>query len=435
MQVSVFPADPAARGEDVGTHAIATTMVAMGNRARNSALILAQTPRTSKDRALIVAARVLRSRSSLITSANAIDMESAQELSQSMRDRLLLNEGRIEAMAQGLEAIAALPDPIGSVLGEWTRPNGLRISKVRVPLGVIGIIYESRPNVTADAGGLCLKAGNAALLRCGSESFSSSQTIIACLAEGLTAAGLPNDALQMVPTTDREAVGMMLRMVGIIDIIVPRGGKSLIKRLMIESKVPLFQSLEGICHTYVHTAANITKARSVILNAKMRRTGICGATETLLVDRAVAKTMLPAILSDLIMVGCEIRGCPETRALESRALVATEDDWKSEYLEAILSVKIVADLDEAIDHINTYGSHHTDAILTEDVVAAERFMTKVDSAITLHNASTQFADGGEFGMGAEIGISTGKLHVRGPIGVEQLTSFKYKIRGSGQIRP
>ncbi len=436
MPVSVFPADPAAAtGEDFGTHAMATTMVAMGNRARNAALILAQTQRTAKDQALTVAARVLRSRSANITFKNIEDMEAAKELSQSMRDRLWLNEARIEGMAQGLEAIAALPDPIGSVLGEWTRPNGLRISKVRVPLGVIGIIYESRPNVTADAGGLCLKAGNAALLRCGSESFYSSQAIMDCLAEGLTAAGLPNDALQMVQTTDRAAVGMMLSMVGIIDVIVPRGGKSLIERLTVESKVPLFQSLEGICHTYVHTAADLTKARSVVLNAKMRRTGICGATETLLVDRAVAKAMLPAILSDLIMVGCEIRGCPETLALESRALAATEADWKSEYLEAILSVKIVADLDEAINHINTHGSHHTDAILTEDVVAAECFMTKVDSAITLHNASTQFADGGEFGMGAEIGISTGKLHARGPVGVEQLTSFKYKVRGSGQIRP
>ncbi|VBB69664.1 Gamma-glutamyl phosphate reductase [invertebrate metagenome] len=436
MQVSAFSTAPATMGEDVGAHAHAMTtmMTAMGQRARVAALMLAQTPTEAKNLALTVAAAALRTRASAVAAANARDMQKVRGLSRSMQDRLWLDEARIEAMAQGLEDIAALPDPIGTVLDAWTRPNGLRISRVRVPLGVIGIIYESRPNVTADSGGLCLKSGNAALLRGGSESFQSSQAIMQCLAEGLAVAGLPADALQMVPTTDRAAVGMMLSMVGVIDVIVPRGGKSLIERLMAESQVPLFQSLEGICHTYVHTDANLAKAQSVVLNAKMRRTGICGATETLLVDRAVAAEMLPAILGDLITAGCEIRGCPETLALESRAIVATSADWRSEYLEAILSVKVVSDLEEAINHINTYGSHHTDSILTENVAAAEWFMTKVDSAITLHNASTQFADGGEFGMGAEIGISTGKLHARGPIGVEQLTSFKYKIRGDGQIR-
>ncbi len=438
MQASVFPVaamGETGRGVQPDAFPLTVMMAEMGYRARGAALTLAQAPTVAKNQALTAAAHALRTRAAAVIAANARDRAAALGLSPAMRDRLLLDEARVEAMAKGLEEIAALPDPIGTVLAEWSRPNGLRISRVRVPLGVIGIIYESRPNVTADAGGLCLKSGNAAILRGGSESFHSARAITDCLAEGLRVAGLPTDTLQMVPTTDRAAVGAMLTMVGVIDVIVPRGGKSLIERLIAESRVPLFQHLEGLCHTYIHAGADLARARRVVLNAKMRRTGICGATETLLVDRAVAATMLPPVVDDLIAAGCEIRGCPETLALDPRVTPATEADWKTEYLDAILSVKVVNGLAEAIHHINAYGSHHTDAILTEDAAAAERFMTEVDSAIILHNASTQFADGGEFGMGAEIGISTGKLHARGPVGIEQLTSFKYKVRGEGQIRP
>ncbi|KAF0110559.1 MAG: glutamate-5-semialdehyde dehydrogenase [Rhodospirillaceae bacterium] len=432
MQITAPPpqAPPAADTQDLNT-----LMTEMGRRARKAAVMLAQVPTAAKNEALKGAAQALRTRTAAVSAANARDRSAAEGLSKAMLDRLLLDEARIEAMAKGLEDIATLPDPIGTVLAEWTRPNGLRISRVRVPLGVIGIIYESRPNVTADAGGLCLKSGNAAILRGGSESFHSARAIMDCLAEGLAAAGLPSDAVQMVPTTDRAAVGRMLTMTDAIDVIVPRGGRSLIERLVAESRVPLFQHLEGLCHTYIHAGADRAKARRIVLNAKMRRTGICGATETLLVDRTVAPVMLGPVLDDLMAAGCEIRGCPETLALDPRVLPATEADWRTEYLDALLSVKVVAGLEEAIAHVNTYGSHHTDAIVTEDTAAAERFMAAVDSAITLHNASTQFADGGEFGMGAEIGISTGKLHARGPVGVEQLTSFKYKVRGNGQTRP
>jgi glutamate-5-semialdehyde dehydrogenase len=338
-------------------------------------------------------------------------------------------------MAAGLEAMAALPDPIGTELARWTRPNGLDIARVRIPLGVIGIIYESRPNVTADAGGLCLRAGNAVILRGGSESFASSGAIATCLRSGIAQAGLPEDAVQLVPTRDRAAVGIMLGLADLIDVIVPRGGRSLIERVQRDSKIPVIAHLEGLCHTYVDAAADLAKSRSVTLNGKMRRTGVCGATETLLVDRAVAARQLPAILADLHAAGCEIRGDAETQALDPLALAATEEDWTTEYLDAILAVRVVDGVAGAIAHINRYGSHHTDTIVTENADVAARFLDEVESAIVLHNASTQFADGGEFGMGAEIGISTGRLPPRGPVGAEQLTSYKYLVRGTGQIRP
>jgi glutamate-5-semialdehyde dehydrogenase len=331
--------------------------------------------------------------------------------------------------------VVALPDPVGGEIARWQRPNGLDIARVRVPLGVIGIIYESRPNVTADAGALCLKAGNAAILRGGSESFHSSRAILACLQQGLAAAGLPEAAIQSLPTTDRAAVGIMLTMSEQIDVIVPRGGPSLIERVQRESRIPVLAHRDGICHVYLDAAADPAMARSVTLNAKMRRTSVCGAAETLLVDRAAAATLLPGVLADLLAVGCEVRGEPAVQALDARVRPATEADWSSEYLDAILAVRLVDGVAGAIEHVNRYGSHHTDTIVSADPAAAERFLAEVDSAIVLHNASTQFADGGEFGMGAEIGISTGRLHARGPVGVEQLTSFKYVVRGSGQTRP
>ena len=416
---------------------VAAIMQRLGAAAKEAAAVLASASTAAKNHALTAAAEAIRERRAAILAANAEDVAKgrARNLSAALIDRLVLDDKRIEAMARGLDEIAELPDPVGAVIAAWERPNGLHISRVRTPLGVIGVIYESRPNVTADAGALCLKAGNAVILRCGSESFRSSMAILSCLEAGLIAAGLPAASIQVVPTTDRAAVGEMLRMVGIIDVIVPRGGKSLISRVLADSRVPLFQHLEGICHTYIHQAANAEKARQVVMNAKMRRTGICGATETLLVDRAVAATLLPAILDDLIKAGCEIRGCDETRALDRRVVAATPEDWDTEYLDAILSVRIVSGLDEAIAHIRAHSSQHTEAILTEDRAAAERFVAELDSAIVMVNASTQFADGGEFGMGAEIGIATGKLHARGPVGVEQLTSFKYIVRGSGQCRP
>jgi glutamate-5-semialdehyde dehydrogenase len=359
----------------------------------------------------------------------------AKGLSGAMQDRLALDDKRIEAMAKGLEDIALLPDPVGEEMARWRRPNGLDIARVRVPFGVVGIIYESRPNVTADAGALCLKSGNAAILRGGSESLQSSRAILACLERGLIAAGLPATCIQMVPTADRDAVGIMLRMTGVIDVIVPRGGRSLIERVIEESRIPLFQHLEGINHTYVDGAADLEMARLIVLNAKLRRTGICGATETLLVDRRVASTHLPVLVRDLLDAGCEVRGDAATQAVDARVKPASEEDWSTEYLDAIISVKVVEGVRAAIDHIERYGSHHTESIVTGDAAAAAEFFAAVDSAIVLHNASTQFADGGEFGMGAEIGISTGKLHARGPVGVEQLTSFKYVVRGSGQVRP
>ena len=419
------------------TEDIHDLMIAIGDRAKHAAGMLARTPTAAKDAALREAAAALRAGRAEIAAANARDMAAGRHkgLTAAMLDRLLLTDARIEAMARGLEEITLLADPVGRVLAEWTRPNGLVIARVAVPLGVVGIIYESRPNVTADAGALCLKSGNAAILRGGSESFHSSAAIMDRLRRGLSAGGLPADAIQMVPTTNRAAVGEMLRMSGYIDVIVPRGGKSLVERVAAESRVPLFQHLEGICHTYVDGGADLAMARRVVMNAKMRRTGVCGATETLLVDRRVAGTHLPALVGDLLDAGCEVRGDRIAEAADERVLAATEGDWSTEYLDAVISVKVVDGVDGAVDHINRYGSRHTDAIVTDDAAAAAAFLSGVDSAIVLHNASTQFADGGEFGMGAEIGISTGKLHARGPVGVEQLTTFKYVVRGNGQVRP
>jgi len=412
-------------------------MTALGQSARAAARVLAQASAETKNAALLAAAAALRSNAAAIKEANAQDMADgrAKNLTPALLDRLALDDKRIEAMAKGLEEIAALEDPIGAEITRWQRPNGLDISRIRVPLGVIGIIYESRPNVTADAGGLCLKAGNAAILRGGSESSRSSRAILACLQQGLVAAGLPETCIQCLPTTDRAAVGIMLTMSDYIDVIVPRGGRSLIERVIAESRIPLFQHLDGICHTYVDVAADLEMARKIVLNAKMRRTGICGATETLLVDRKVAATHLPLLVKDLLEAGCEVRGDEATQAVDARVLPATAEDWTTEYLDAIISVKLVDGVGGAIAHIEAHGSHHTESIITADEATAATFFAGVDSAIVLHNASTQFADGGEFGMGAEIGISTGKMHARGPVGVEQLTTFKYVVRGSGQCRP
>jgi glutamate-5-semialdehyde dehydrogenase len=416
---------------------LAAEMQAIALAARQAAGILARAEPARKTAALRAAAAAVRVAQRAILAANAADMAEAEQhsLSAALLDRLRLDETRIEAMAEGLETVAELPDPIGTELARWSRPNGLDIARVRIPIGVIGIIYESRPNVTADAAGLCLRAGNAVILRCGSESFRSSRAIEACLREGIAAAGLPAAAVQLVPTRDRAAVGMMLGMTGLIDVIVPRGGRSLIERVQRESRIPVIAHLEGLCHTYIDRAADPVKARRIAFNAKMRRTGVCGATETLLIDRAVAARDLPPILADLHAAGCEIRGDAETRALDPLAFAAGEADWTTEYLDAILAVRIVDGVSDAIAHINHYGSHHTDAIVTEDDAAAELFLAEVESAIVLVNASTQFADGGEFGMGAEIGISTGRLPPRGPVGADGLTSYKYVVRGTGQIRP
>ncbi len=412
-------------------------MTELGQRARAAARTLALVPSADKDKALRAAAQAIRIDTRLILEANAKDMAAgeAKGLSKAMLDRLMLNVARVEAMAKGLEDIARLPDPVGRSLAEWTRPNGMHIARVAVPLGVIGIIYESRPNVTADAAALCLKSGNATILRGGSESFHSSQAILTALKGGFTACGLPADAVQMVPTTDRQAVGAMLRLSDYIDVIVPRGGKSLVERVVAESRIPLFQHLEGICHTYVDGSADLEMAKTVVLNAKMRRTGVCGATETLLVDAACAETHLKPLVSMLVDSGCEVRGDHLARQADCRVLPAAEADWSTEYLDAIISVKVVDGVAAAVEHVNTYGSHHTEAIIAEDPAAAETFLNGCDSAIVLWNASTQFADGGEFGMGAEIGISTGKMHARGPVGVEQLCTFKYVVKGNGQVRP
>jgi glutamate-5-semialdehyde dehydrogenase len=410
-------------------------MRALGERARAAAGGLAAASVDTRNGALLGAAQALRSQAPAILAANGQDLAEASNLTAAMLDRLTIQPQGIEAMARGLEAIAALPDPIGRVLSESTRPNGLEISRVSVPLGVIGIIYESRPNVTADAGGLCLKSGNAAILRGGSESARSSRAILAALQAGLRAAALPEAAIQLVPTQDRAAVGVMLRMDEMIDVIIPRGGRSLISRVAAESRIPVLKHLDGICHVYIDRAADLAKARAITLNAKMRRTGVCGAAETLLIDRPVLMSHLPPILDDLIAAGCEIRGDAAVAALDDRVKPAGEADWATEYLAPILSVRVVEGVEGAIEHIGRYGSHHTEAIVTEDAATAERFMARIDSAILLWNASTQFADGGEFGMGAEIGISTGKLHARGPVGVNELTSYKYLVRGTGQIRP
>ena len=412
-------------------------MTKLGDAARESMRELSCVPADVKNRALREAAKAIRDSTPILAAANVMDMKAAEAkgITGSMLDRLLLTDSRIEAMAKGLEEIAELDDPVGAIMAEWPRPNGLHIQRVRVPLGVIGIIYESRPNVTADAGALCLKSGNAVILRGGSESFHSSTAIMECLRIGLRAANLPIASIQMVPTTDRAAVGEMLTMIGHIDIIIPRGGKSLIERVQTESRIPVIAHLDGNCHVFVDRAADPTMAIDIIRNAKMRRPGICGAAESLLIDRSRARDLLPGIIKALSEAGCEIRGDEETQALDKIVLKASEQDWDTEYLDAIISVKQVDGLDEAIDHINRHGSHHTDSIVTEDSVAAEKFLKDIDSAIVLHNASTQFADGGEFGMGAEIGISTGRLHARGPVGVEQLTTYKYVVRGDGQVRP
>ena len=413
-------------------------MLYMGRRAREAARELALASTAAKNAALEAMAARIEAGASKIIEANAQELEAARAKGRdgAFLDRLMLNEARIAAMAKGLREVAALADPVGQVMARWTRPNGLEISRVRVPLGVIGIIYESRPNVTADAAALCLKSGNAVILRSGSESFLTSLVIANNLSEALVASGLPEAAIQLVPTVDRSAVGFMLGgLGGAIDVIVPRGGKDLVARVQEEARVPVFAHLEGVCHVYVHAAADLDMAKRIVLNAKLRRTGICGAAETLLVDRGAAATQLAPLVEMLIEAGCEVRGDPETQRADSRVKVASEEDWPKEFLDAIIAVKVVDGLDDAIDHIARYGSQHTEAIVTEDKNAAEQFLARVDSAIVLHNASTQFADGGEFGMGGEIGIATGRFHARGPVGVEQLTTFKYIVRGQGQTRP
>ncbi|HEY5643407.1 MAG TPA: glutamate-5-semialdehyde dehydrogenase [Woeseiaceae bacterium] len=424
--------------ENQGMTDIAAVMDMLGRAARGAAARLARTSGETRNAALLAAARAIRARAAEIQAANERDMAAARErgLSAAMLDRLMLDAGRIEGMAAGIDAIVALDDPLGRVLEAWDRPNGLHIQRVAVPLGVIGIIYESRPNVTADAASLCVKSGNAVILRGGSESFHSSQAIYDCLRAGLAEAGVDERAVQMVPTTDREAVGYLLSSMGRwLDVVVPRGGKRLIERVQQEARVPVIGHLEGICHVYLHEAADADMARDVVVNAKLRRTGICGAAETLLVDRAAAGRLLPGVCRALLDAGCEIRGDEAVRSLIDRAQPATEADWSTEYLDAILSIRVVDDIDEAIAHIGLYGSGHTESIVTADAAAAERFLRDVDSAIVLHNASTQFADGGEFGMGAEIGIATGRIHARGPVGAQQLTSYKYVVRGAGQVRP
>ena len=419
------------------TLAVTELMAELGRKARAAAGPLAIASAERKHAALIAMADALLRRKDLILNANVLDVAAAEAAgtAASFIDRLKLDETRIRAMADGIRAIAALRDPVGEVMTEWDRPNGLHIERVRTPLGVIGVIYESRPNVTADAGALCLKAGNAVILRGGSDSAHSSREIHAALTEGLKAAGLPEAAIQMVPVTDRAAVGEMLKgLNGAIDVIVPRGGKSLVARVQEEARVPVFAHLEGLCHVYIDASADLEMAKKIVLNAKMRRTGICGAAETLLVDRKVAETHLVPVLDELAKVGCVIRGDVDVCALYTQAEPATAEDWSTEYLDAIISVALVDGIDGALTHINRYSSHHTEAVIAEDVVIVERFFNEIDSAILLHNASTQFADGGEFGMGAEIGIATGKMHARGPVGVEQLTSFKYRVRGNGQTR-
>ncbi|HLP67252.1 MAG TPA: glutamate-5-semialdehyde dehydrogenase [Rhizobium sp.] len=417
---------------------IQALMLDIGSRAKAAARPLAIATTEQKNRALHAMAQAIVDSTELILAANAIDVENgkASGLTGSFMDRLTLDAGRVAAIAQGIREVAALKDPVGEVIAAWDRPNGLHIERVRTPLGVIGVIYESRPNVTADAGALCLKAGNAVILRGGSDSARSSHAIHACLAKGLRSAGLPEDAIQLVPVTDRAAVGAMLAgLGGSIDVIVPRGGKNLVARVQSEARVPVFAHLEGLCHVYVDRSADLEMARKIVLNAKMRRTGVCGAAETLLVDRAAASTHLAPILETLTQAGCELRASPEVRAIFPAATQATEEDWRTEYLDAVIAVTLVDGVSGAIEHIARYSSNHTEAIVAEDPQTVERFFNEVDSAILLHNASTQFADGGEFGMGAEIGIATGKMHARGPVGVEQLTSFKYRVRGTGQVRP
>ena len=421
-----------------GTDDLAALMGDIGKRAKAAARILALAPAEQKARALGTIAKAIRADAAAIIAANAEDVAEARTngITAAFLDRLTLNEKRVEGMAEAIDTIRDIPDPVGKVTERWTRPNGMTIERVRVPLGVIGVIFESRPNVAADAGALCLKAGNAVILRGGSDSFRSCRAILASIARGLREANLPEDAIMLVPTRDRAAVGMMLAgLDGAVDVIVPRGGKSLVARVQTEARVPVFAHLEGMCHVYVDGAADLEMAKSIIVNAKMRRTGVCGAAETLLVDRKAAATHLKPLVDALIAAGCEVRGDAAVQAADTRVKTASEDDWSTEYLDAIIAAKVVDGVDAAIAHIERYGSHHTDSIVTSDSAAAQRFLGEVDSAIVLHNASTQFADGGEFGFGGEIGIATGKFHARGPVGAEQLTSFKYRVLGSGQIRP
>jgi len=417
---------------------LAATMRQLGRDARTAARALALAPTAQKNRALAAMAKAIRAGCAAILAANAQDREDAKAAgaTPAFLDRLALDRARITAMADGIDVIRKLKDPVGTIMASWRRPNGMRIERVRVPLGVVGVIYESRPNVTADAGALCLKAGNAAILRGGSESFRSCRAIHAALCEGLAEAGLPAASIALVPTRERNAVGLMLGgLDGAIDVLVPRGGKQLVSRVQTEARVPVFAHLEGVCHVYVDGKAKLAMAKSIVLNAKMRRTGVCGAAETLLVDRAGADKLLKPLIAMLLDAGCEVRGDAAVMAVDRRVKPARKEDWSTEYLDAILTAGVVDGVDAAIAHIERYGSHHTDAIVTEDRKAAEKFLREVDSAIVLHNASTQFADGGEFGFGAEIGIATGRLHARGPVGVEQLTSFNYRIRGNGQTRP
>ena len=417
---------------------IADAMADIGRRAKAAARKLALSPATQRDAALAAMTRMIRASEAGILAANAEDVAEAKTsgATSAFIERLALDEKRVAAMADGIDVVRKLSDPVGAITESWTRPNGMTIERVRVPLGVVGVIYESRPNVTADAAVLCLKAGNAAILRGGSESFRSARAIHAALAEGLRAADLPQDAIQLVPTRDRAAVGLMLGgLDGAIDVVVPRGGKGLVGRVQAEARVPVFAHLEGVVHVYVDKAADLAMAKEIVKNAKLRRTGVCGAAETLLVDRAAAPMVLKPLVTMLLDAGCEVRGDADVQKADARVKAATEEDWPAEYLDAIIAAKVVDGVDAAIAHIERYGSHHTDAIVTADQKTAEKFLSEVDSAIVLHNASTQFADGGEFGFGAEIGIATGRMHARGPVGVEQLTTFKYRIRGTGQTRP
>ena len=420
------------------TEKIKKILLEIGKEARKASQQLAMADSKIKDNALALMGKSIIEDKKIIIQENQIDIEKAKEnnISNAFLDRLTLNEERIESIAIGLKEISNLNDPVGEQIGRWKRPNGLDIARVRTPLGVIGVIYESRPNVTADAGALCLKAGNAVILRGGSESYNSSKAIHRCLVKGLEAAGLSGTSIQIVPTTDREAVGYLLSgLDGSLDVIVPRGGKSLVARVQKEARIPVFGHLEGICHLYVDKDADVKKAEKIVVNAKMRRPGICGAAETLLIDEAKANTMLPILANALEESGCELRGCNRTRNIINSLIPAEEKDWTTEYLDSVISIRIVDGIRGAIDHINSYSTNHTDSIITENKLTAEVFLKEIDSAIVMHNTSTQFADGGEFGMGAEIGIATGRFHARGPVGVEQLTSFKYVVRGTGQTRP
>tara|TARA_A100001015_G_scaffold164573_1_gene182974 strand:+ start:3093 stop:4367 length:1275 start_codon:yes stop_codon:yes gene_type:complete len=414
------------------------TMNAMGAQAAIAAHELGRATTEQKNKTLIAAAQNLRAQTEELLTANRLDMDIAKEagLNNARLDRIALDAGRVEGIAKALEDVAALPDPVGDVMARWDRPNGLDISRVRVPLGVIGVIYESRPNVTADAAALCLKSGNAVILRGSSEIQNSAKAVAACFDAALEGVGLPKTCVQLVPTPDREAVGMMLAgLEGTIDVIVPRGGKSLVERVQNDARVPVFSHLDGICHTYIHASADLEMAKDITLNAKLRRTGICGATETLLLDRQCAGTHLKPLVEALLDEGCEVRGDEDVASVDERVVMATAQDWDTEYLDSIISIKLIEGVEDAISHIASHGSGHTEAIISEDASAAEAYLNGVDSAIVMHNASTQFADGGEFGMGAEIGIATGRFHARGPVGLEQLTTFKYQVRGSGQTRP